>query len=135
MSTTMSAVHAAIVSAVDGVTGMAQSPVSFRTDFIADGVSNGYFYVEPVGVEVGSRNGDVSIDEATFSVVFAWRLTLAPNDGAQAAMDKANAIRDALHAEPLSGARIDVRAVSYDYEPHHVIVSLETVARYTVSYA
>lgn len=134
MSTTMSAVHAGLVALVDAVPGMAQSPVPFRSDVVPDGLSNGYFYVEPVVVDVGAQAGGMGIDSATFQVVFLWRLTMSPNSGAQAAMDKANQIRDALTVDPVAEARVYVTSVDYEFDLHHAIVSIETVARYTVRY-
>lgn len=134
--TDASTVHAALVVAVDTVSGMAKSPVAFREDLIPDGLSNGYFYVEPVAEDNGAIDGTTqSTDRLGFRVVFAWRLTQDPNAGVSAAIAKAKAIRTALAADPIGDARIQVTDTAYDYADHHVIVSLEGVAMYTTTNA
>ena len=96
MSQTPGAVHAAIVAAVEAVTGLTEATVPWSLDTFPGSQHDGGFMVVPDGDDGGAFSGGGLSTTLRFVAYLPWRLTGAPNTAAQACADKVHALRKAL---------------------------------------
>lgn len=112
---TAAGIHAALITAIDAVTGCRPATTPWTLDAFPATLHNGGFLLIPTVEEPGAEvcGGD-ALDTLRYRLLFPWRLTLGPSTAAQACMTKVAAVRTALKAAVVSDARVRVEAVSYE---------------------
>ena len=123
MSQTPGAVHAAIVAAVEAVTGLTEATTPWTLDSFPGSQHDGGFLVLPDTDDGGVLSGGGLSTVLRFVAYLPWRLTGAPSTAAQACMDKVHALRLAL-SSTYGGGRCTFGAATYaTAQDGHVLIA------------
>ena len=132
----LSAIHTAIVSQVNAVTGLTPAPVPFSAESIPDQLTNGGFIVRWETIDYDAHDGaQTPSATATIEIELLWRLTQVPNTGLGGALDKAEAVIGKLADDGITS--VDARFVGagleleYPSDGAHVIVRVRALVYFT----
>lgn len=127
---TYSAIYTAICTKVATVGGLVASPMSLDLDSLSDsrapGPSGGWFVVQPQTLDYGGAAAGNNDGDAGFVVLFTWAHNPDPSTRIGEALDRAEAIRNALLDDGALGidARLDPQAATFAYSPELIACSI-----------
>lgn len=126
---TAATIHAALVTAIEAVTGLAEAAIPWSLDAWPDSGFDGGFIVQPTGDDGGAFGGSGAARRSTYVIHLPWRLTGAPDASMQSALTKVEAVRAALRGV-IGGARVQPGAFTpaYSSDGHTVDLQIDLEA-------
>lgn len=122
MSSTWTAIHAAVLDLIETVPGLTRSPIPLIQGSIdADGVgpTGGSFEVLPATLAFGGSVAGHADSAAAFVLTFAWARTPDPSTRIAEAMERGDAIRSKLLDEAqatIPDVRFDPGDIAFAYD-------------------
>ena len=122
MSSTWTAIHAAVLDLIETVPGMTRSPIPLGAGLVdGDGVgpTGGWFVVAPATNAYGGTAAGYADSVADWMLTFSWAQTPDPNTRIAEAMERADTLRSKLLDEAqatIPGVRFDPQNITFEYQ-------------------